>query len=525
MESVTPPVDRSKAGSGSAAARVAVVALAAFLRLWQLELRPPHFDEGVFGLIADDIRQIGYYPYNPGYYHGPLLHYVLFGSTSLLGRNLWALRLPEALAGILLVDWIFRFERFYGARVCLWTALAIAVSPAYVFFSRYAIQETWFTLFMIVAAWGVLGLLREHARAYLWAAGMGLTGMILIKETYLVHLICLLAAIPITSFLERVQGPIANGSTTLLSMDDRRPEPARAKDVAAVTAVALIAILFFYSGNGRHVEGLAAMAASFAFWAHTAGAHHSKPFQYFLELFLRNEPWAVCGLVVGLRYVLLPTPLGRPLRLLAVYAYGTLFAYSVISYKTPWCVPAFAWPFFFLASVAVSTVPVARRTTATLMAFAAASSLMVYSAWLSLDLNFRRYTDPTEDYVYFHTFEDVSRITTPLYALGREDASNYLRRGLVIYDQPHPVPWLLADFSKVEYYPQIKRLPDYDADFLIVSEPRDRDVESTLKGDFFKETFSLRPGVAPITLYLRYSVFSHLLPGRDPEFRSGSGAR
>ena len=139
MESVTPPVDRSKAGSGSAAARVAVVALAAFLRLWQLELRPPHFDEGVFGLIADDIRQIGYYPYNPGYYHGPLLHYVLFGSTSLLGRNLWALRLPEALAGILLVDWIFRFERFYGARVCLWTALAIAVSPAYVFFSRYAI--------------------------------------------------------------------------------------------------------------------------------------------------------------------------------------------------------------------------------------------------------------------------------------------------------------------------------------------------------------------------------------------------
>jgi hypothetical protein len=293
-----------------------------------------------------------------------------------------------------------------------------------------------------------------------------------------------------------------------------------------VTVVALIFILFFYSGNGLHPEGLSAMASSFAFWAHTAGATHTKPVHYWLQLFVRNEPWATCGLIVGLRYVLWPTRFGRPLRILAIYAFATFVAYSAIPYKTPWCLPAFAWPFFFLAAVAVASPADDRRSARVPLAFAAGAVMSAYSASLALDLNFNRYTDPSEDYVYVHTFDEVDLITGPLRALAREDPGNYRRRGLVICDKVHPVPWLLADFSAIEYYPTRARLPSYDADFLIVSEERDREVEATLDGDFFKQTFRLRPGkMPPITLYLRYSVFSHLMPGREPELRSRPRAR
>ena len=505
--------------------RFGIVALAAVLRLWRLDLRPPHFDEGVFGLIAEEIPRLGYYPYNPRFYHGPLLHYILFVSKFLLGHNLWALRLPEALAGILTVDWIFRFERFFGARACAWTALAMAVSPAYVFFSRYAIHETWLVLFMVLAGWGILGLRCEGARRYLWAAGMGLSGMMLIKETFLLHVICLLAAVPVASFMETVRAPAVDAPPPSPSTIGPSSQLWRPKDLAAVTAVALAAIVFFYSGNGLHPEGLSAMASSFASWAHTASADHNQPFYYWLQLFLRNEPWAACGLVVGLRYVFQPTPFGLPLRLLATYAFLTLVAYSAIPYKTPWCLPAFAWPFFFLASAAIAEVAGHRRTATASLAFLAAAALTIYSVALALDLNFNRYTDPAEDYVYFHTSEQVSLITGPLYDLAREDPRNYQRRGLVICDHIHPVPWLLADFSRIEYYPKRTSLPDYEADFLIVSEERDPEVEAKVDGDFFKQTFRLRPGMAPITLYLRYSVFSHLMPGRAPELRSRTMAR
>ncbi len=481
--------------------RIAIIALAAVLRLWRLDLRPPHFDEGVFGLIAEDIRRLGYYPYNPHFYHGPLLHYVLFVSESLLGHNLWALRLPEALAGILTVDWIFRFQRVFGARACTWTALAMAVSPGFVFFSRFSIQETWLVLFMVLAGWGILSLSLEYARSYVWAAGMGLTGMVLMKETYLIHFVCLLTAVPLASFLEMAQAPALGATPRRSSIGDPSSDLWRPKDIAAVTAVALIAILFFYSGNGRHPEGLSAMAASFAFWANTAGAEHTKPFHYWLGLFLRNEPWALCGLIVGLRYALWPTHFGWPLRLLAIYAFATLLVYSAIPYKTPWCLPAFAWPFFFLAAVAVGASASHRSTVAASLAFGVA--LTAYSAWLAIELNFDRYTDPSEDYVYVQTYDQVSRVTGPLYALAREDSTNYQRRGLVICDKTHPLPWLLADFTRIEYYTTWRRLPDYDADFLIVSEARDAEVEASLKGDFFKETFRLRPGkMGPITLYL-----------------------
>ena len=98
------------------------------------------------------MQKIGYYRYDPSNYHGPLHFYVLFVFKCLLGRNLWALRLPVAIIGTLTVDWFFRFERFFGLRACAWAALAMAVSPGFLYYQRDAIHETWLVFFLVVAA-------------------------------------------------------------------------------------------------------------------------------------------------------------------------------------------------------------------------------------------------------------------------------------------------------------------------------------------------------------------------------------
>ena len=52
--------------------RIAIVALAALLRLYALELRPPHFDEGVNGWFLDQMKETGFYKYDRTNYLGPL---------------------------------------------------------------------------------------------------------------------------------------------------------------------------------------------------------------------------------------------------------------------------------------------------------------------------------------------------------------------------------------------------------------------------------------------------------------------
>src|SRR4051812_33254643 len=73
---------------------VAIIVFGAFLRLLLLGMKPPHFDEGINGWFVDQMTKQGFYRYDPTNYHGPLHFYVLFVSEALLGRNIWALRLP-----------------------------------------------------------------------------------------------------------------------------------------------------------------------------------------------------------------------------------------------------------------------------------------------------------------------------------------------------------------------------------------------------------------------------------------------
>src|SRR5829696_4835148 len=74
-------------------AELGIVAAALVLRLLWLEMKPPHFDEGVNGWFVDRMTEQGFYHYDPTNFHGPLHFYLLFLAQTLFGRHAWALRL------------------------------------------------------------------------------------------------------------------------------------------------------------------------------------------------------------------------------------------------------------------------------------------------------------------------------------------------------------------------------------------------------------------------------------------------
>src|SRR5438552_10134043 len=199
----------------------AILGLAAFLRFFLLGIKPAHFDEGINGWFVDQVVHNGFYRYDPTNYHGPLHFYVLLLSQNLFGRNVWALRLPVVLVSIGCVWLALKFEPLIGRNVSRLAALAMAVSPGFVFYGRYSIHEVWLQFFSTMFILGLLGLWKSGRLNYLWYAGMGMAGRILTKETYAIHVACAVLAIPtlaVSYWLSRV--PDAKPATQTWSWID-----------------------------------------------------------------------------------------------------------------------------------------------------------------------------------------------------------------------------------------------------------------------------------------------------------------
>src|SRR5213080_2259991 len=254
-----------------------ILALAAFLRLLLFGIKPPPFDEGINGWFVDQVMKNGFYRYDPTNYHGPLHFYVLLLSQSLFGRNLWAIRLPVVLVSIGCVWLTLKFEPLVGRTVSRIAALAMAISPGFVFYGRYAIHEVWLQLFSMMFIMGLLGLWRLGRLNYLWYAGAGLTGMILTKETYAIHVACAVIAIPVLAV-----------SIALSRVPDLKPAKQTWTyiDLAMVIIVGAAAILFFYSGTFLNWSGVKGLYQAFKAWSETgaAGHGHEKAWDYWLKL-------------------------------------------------------------------------------------------------------------------------------------------------------------------------------------------------------------------------------------------------
>jgi len=551
-----------------------ILGIAALLRLLFLAIKPPHFDEGINGWFVDQMVKNGFYRYDPTNYHGPLHFYILFLSQTLFGRNLWALRLPVVMASIGSVWLALQYEQILPRKVARLAALAMAVSPGFVFYGRYSIHEVWLLLFSMMFIFGLLGLWRRGSISCLWYAGMGLAGMILTKETYIIHVGCALIAFPLTAlsvWLSRLSAEISE-------TPDNRPEPlpgwfprlpqvddARAAkqvwtwlDLILVVAVGAAAIVFFYSGTFLNWSGVKGLFQTFHAWFKTGsnGNGHEKPFYYWLMLISRYEWPVLIGLIVCGCSQLFRSVF---LRYLAINAVGVFLAYSIVHYKTPWCVISIVWPLLFLFGGTVLLPPIALPRI--LLGALMASLLMVafycrshfdyreiwpfivavavplvllalvdriatnaliglalaFSFGYAIWLNYFRCTTETEPYVYVQTYNDIYKLTRPVLALAQSDPALYQMVGHIIRPSPYPLPWILDDFPRVGYYEHDNLPTTLDADFLLVQEDKIKDVDSKLHERYYTEPLTVRPYQEPSKLYLRASLFHRFFPGRGPE--------
>jgi uncharacterized protein (TIGR03663 family) len=454
---------------------LALLVLAAALRLPDLSLRPLHNDEAVNAVKFRGLWDENNYRYDPDEFHGPTLPYFtlpaawLNPSRNFNDFNETTFRTVTVAFGLGLILLLLLLTRDLGRAEVLWAAAFTAVSPAMVFYSRYYIHEmllVFFTGLTGLAAWRY-----GKSKRLLWLvpAGAGLGLMWATKETFVFALLAMGLAVASHLLLER-RRTVDGGRWTV---DGSR--------WAGAVGIGLVVGAVFFSSFLTHPAGVLDAFKAYTPWLRRATGAHNHPWNFYFERLLFYKAgggpiWseglivalAAVGFVAGLKGRWLGGADTALVRLLAFYTFWLTLIYTVLPYKTPWCLLGFYHGMILLAGVGAAVLLRACRgfqikAVASVLLVAAAAQLG-WQAWrgnFAVDRGGEPYCDSVKNpYTYSQTSPDALRLAQIVDALAKVSPDGY---GTVIKvmspDSYWPLPWYLRRFSSVGFWDKIPDEP------------------------------------------------------------------
>jgi len=168
----------------------AILIIACVVRVYNIDYRPLHNDEGVNYFFFDNIRRDGYYKYSHENYHGPSYFYLstFMTGASMLGTSEFGMRSSAIFIGLLSILLVLLLRCYVGNIFTLFAAGCLAIASSLVFYSRYAIHET---LLCFAGAWLAFSMYawwRDGKLRHVYQMGLALALLITTKETFIISL-------------------------------------------------------------------------------------------------------------------------------------------------------------------------------------------------------------------------------------------------------------------------------------------------------------------------------------------------
>lgn len=487
----------------------AILTGAFILRVYDLSAKVMHHDEGVNGLFMTTLFRSGYYHYDPSNFHGPTLYYFGWVTTTVsslflgkAGLSTDALRMVTVLFGMGVIWLLLCLRKELGDFGSLAAAALAAVSPGFVFFSRYFIHEVLFVFFSlgVIVAWLRF---RETARAHylmLGAASAALLGAT--KETWVITIAVWLLAIPCTVAYAKLQNIPAEPAAAL-------PADTSKLNLYGTAALLFITVwlLFYSSFFTNFPQGVYDSLRTFTFWFKTSSNAHKYSWDEYVRWLWHAEwPTLVLG-AMGLAITM-----GTAKRRFAVFAsfwaMGIFAAYSLVPYKTPWLALNITLPLIIVAGYGLEQIydwsshrPFGRIVACVLLVPAVGVCL-----YLAIRLSFFEYDNNNADrepYVYAHTYRDLLAMVDEInYIADHNPAGEKI--GIIVMSPEHwPLPWYLRDYPNTGYWGKVI---DTHEPILIVHEDQVQQVEQKYESSYrMLRSYRLRPGNT-LFLYVKKGV-------------------
>ncbi len=485
-----------------AALGVGLFVLSSVSRFYGLEFKPLHFDESINGWFVMKMHKDGFFQYDPNNFHGPLYFYLLQLCEFFWGSSLKVLRTLPSFFSIATVM-IFAFP-LTKSRVWLWLSAGfVLLSPAMIFFGRSGIHEMPFVFFQIVFALGMIRWLSAQKDAKALALLLfGLFGMVTLKETFAIFIFSGLVGVLILG-PEKIR---ENFSPKLL----KSVWNSRLSVLALVLSLLFVAL---FTGFARNWGGLIDFVRAFLPWLKTGvhGAGHDKEFSYWLTVLWQFEPLALLGLVAS---VLSLRSGNEGQRWLAALGLVQFLVYSLIPYKTIWCILSLVWPFYLVLAFYIARVIEQRRVW-----FGGLIGLLVLvavgvgarSIWRA---SYQNPIDLDHPYVYVNSTYEFQELNDALNLALKEQPE--LRKALMQVGgkEQWPWPWALRRSEGMNFTLCRNRILA-EAFVYICDSDEAQNVEEQLKEPYLKWVFPLRQSQLNSVVYLKASIFSRYLPGKE----------
>ncbi len=493
--------------------------LASALRYPLLDVRPMHNDEAVNAIKFGQLWTHGAYQYDPREYHGPTLHYATFALEKLVRApgfdqfTATRLRLVTVLFGLGLVLLLPLVADGLGRGGAAWAGMFTAVSPALV------LNLLVFFVFLALAAcWRYW-----QSRRLVWAliAGAGLGLLSATKETFVLNLAAAILALALNHgwnrFLDASRPPA-------------KPHRLNPWHLAAGLGVCLFAAFALFSSFFTHLAGVLDAIRTFAVWLPRAStsSSHIHPWHYYLHRLLFFHPargplWTealilVLG-VIGARSGFVRAGLAGAnaslVRFLTLYTLLLTAAYSVVSYKTTWCLLSFWHGTILLAGVGAAVlVDRAKPGWSRLgvgVLLAAGAAHLAWQAWLA---SVPYSADLRNPYVYAQTSPDLLNLVGQVEALAlvHPEGRQMVIKVMAPDGDYWPLPWYLHTFKRVGWWSEAP--PDPFAPVTIVSPMLHARLDES-KTHVMAGYFELRPQVF-LELYVETNLWQGMLDAKAP---------
>lgn len=450
---------------------VAIIA-GIILRLPRLGQRPMHTDEAVHAVKFGKLLEENVYEYNFREYHGPTLNYLTLipawvgGDDKFEDLSEFTLRIVPVFFGVLLILMPLLLLDGIGLPAAFIAAALTAVSAAFVFYSRYYIHE----MLLVFFGFGIIVCCYRYARSknILWAL---LTGVFVglchaTKETCIITFGSMLLALLLAGTIFNIKS--AEGGTSPKGGKVIKPS-----HLITAIAAAVITLMLLYSSFLTNPGGIADSLRAYAIYFGRAGQNqlHIHPWYYYLKtlIYFRlaggpiwSEAVIVVFAIVGFILAMLKKPLHTVdlglLRFIAFYTAIMTVLYSVIPYKTPWCMLGFLQGMILLAAIgAAAIIKSSPNVTSRVVIGLLLTAGGFHLAWQSYIANYKFYADPRNPYVYAHTSNDIFKITERI-----EDIAHIHPEGRKMYVEVicpggdyWPLPWYLRRFSNVGWWSSV----------------------------------------------------------------------
>lgn len=470
-------------------------AVSVFLRFYMLDNKPIHFDESINMWFVQRIWEDGFFRYDPTNYHGPLLFYLIQAAQLFTGNDFISTRviasLFSALTGILL--WWGPLKERTALR---WAAVFLLLSPAFGFYGRSGIHESAFVFFQVLGFLSFHYLAVKEYKKFWWTFAAGLLGMMALKETFVILILAFIPAAALLLYVNRKNFTVRTSKQELF-------KSLKSKAVAMPLSLMLLFFVGLYTGFGSNMQGIADFFIALMPWLKTgvAGNGHEKEFLHWTKFMGKYEFLTVAALLLAVVFA----RKNKWVWFYGVFAILNWLIYSLIPYKTPWCLISIFWPFAVLAGFGMARLQNMKRSWQ-YASYAVLLVLAVLQSKIFYQLQFKNPIDMEHPYVYVNSTYQMKDFIIGVQELLAAEPLLRERPIQIATEESWPLPIVLARSYGLSYQKLgVEVVPN--AIIYFVDEKEEVVIDQGLKAqnkfsEYSKFYLSVRQGRASILVYL-----------------------